>query len=125
MRRIALLLADLLLNVCVASNNARLLANAVHFGSVPSPPFRLVACTMLRNEAAYVREWIVYHLLVGVEHFYLYDNDSTDNTAEVLAPFVAKGVVTYRRWPGPATVQVGRKLTRRAVGSISHTTPCA
>jgi hypothetical protein len=47
------------------------------------------------NEAHYLAEWIEYHLVVGVEHFWLGDNNSTDNAAAVLAPYVAAGIVNY------------------------------
>jgi hypothetical protein len=46
------------------------------------------------NEARYITEWIEYHLLVGVEHFWLGDNLSTDNTTAVLAPYLTAGIVT-------------------------------
>ena len=31
--------------------------------------------TMLRDEADALVEWIEYHRLLGVEHFYIYDNN--------------------------------------------------
>jgi len=46
-------------------------------------------------------EWITFHQLVGVEHFYLYDNKSTDDFEEVLQPFISSGAVTLRQWPIP------------------------
>ncbi|VFM99178.1 MAG: Glycosyltransferase family 92 [Candidatus Kentron sp. G] len=33
----------------------------------------LVFATNFKDENTYLREWLEYHLLVGVEHFYLYD----------------------------------------------------
>ena len=39
-------------------------------------------------------EWIEFHRLVGVERFFLYDNGSTDDHREVLAPYVEEGIVT-------------------------------
>ena len=58
----------------------------------------LAACTMFRNEAAYLDEWITFHRGVGVQHFYLYNNGSTDNFREVLEPWIRRGVVTLRDW---------------------------
>jgi len=40
-------------------------------------------------------EWIEYHKLVGVERFYLYDNESTDNSKDLLQPYIDKGEVVY------------------------------
>ena len=38
----------------------------------------------MKNEGQYLEEWIEFHRLVGCEHFILYDNDSTDDTVEIL-----------------------------------------
>ena len=46
-----------------------------------------------------MKEWIEYHSLVGVEHFYLYNNNSTDHYREVLQPYVDNGTVTLTEWP--------------------------
>ena len=56
-------------------------------------------CSIFKNEAPFLREWIEYHLLVGVDHFYLYNNNSTDNYLEVLQPYIERGVVTLTEWP--------------------------
>jgi hypothetical protein len=37
----------------------------------------LAACTIYRDDAAYLTEWIEFHLLMGVERFFLYDEGST------------------------------------------------
>ena len=57
---------------------------------------------ILKNEGPYLKEWLDYHLLAGVDHFYLYDNDSPDNQAEVAAPYVETGLVDYFYVPGKA-----------------------
>ena len=54
---------------------------------------------IFKDEAPYFQEWIEYHRLVGVDHFYLYDNGSTDNFREVLAPYMEQGIVTLIDWP--------------------------
>ena len=60
----------------------------------------LAVVAILKNEGAYLKEWLDYHLLAGVDHFYLYDNDSTDNQREVAAPYVKAGLVDYIHAPG-------------------------
>ena len=60
----------------------------------------LAVVAIIKNEAPYLREWLDYHLLAGVDHFYLYDNDSTDNQAEVAKPYVEAGFVDYFNAPG-------------------------
>jgi hypothetical protein len=68
---------------------------------VTRPDHYLVACAIFRDEAPYLAEWIQFHRLVGVEHFFLYDNGSADGPDEVLAPFVDEGLVTLTPWPIP------------------------
>ena len=59
----------------------------------------LTACAMYLDEAFYLREWIAFHRLVGVEQFYLYDNENTDEHREMLAPYIEQGVVVMYEWP--------------------------
>lgn len=62
--------------------------------------YELTACTMFCNEAPFLEEWISMHRAVGIEHFYLYNNNSTDNFREVLKPWIRRGLVTLFEWPG-------------------------
>ncbi len=55
---------------------------------------------IIRNEARYIKEWINFHRIVGVKHFYIYDNESTDNIQEVLEPFIRDGIVDLIPYPG-------------------------
>lgn len=47
-----------------------------------------------KNEGPFLKEFIEYHLFIGFDHFYLYNNNSTDNYQEVLQPYIDKGIVT-------------------------------
>ncbi|MFT9191104.1 MAG: glycosyltransferase family 2 protein [Liquorilactobacillus sp.] len=55
---------------------------------------------ILKNEAPYIREWLAYYISIGVEHFYIYDNDSQDDLKKIIASF--KDMVTYIRFSGTA-----------------------
>ena len=61
---------------------------------------------IMKCEGSYLKEWLDYHLLAGVDHFYLYDNESPDNQAEVAAPYVEAGLITYIPFPGKAKQMV-------------------
>jgi len=73
------------------------------------PDHYLAVCAIFRDEAPYLREWIAFHRLVGVERFYLYDNGSDDGPGSVLAPYVAEGCVDLRPWPIPFHRSAARK----------------
>ena len=53
----------------------------------------LTICAIVKDEDPYLEEWIRYHQLLGVEHFYLFDNESRIPLRETLAPFIAEGLV--------------------------------
>lgn len=65
------------------------------------PNLRLGAVVIVRNEAAYLEEWLCFHLALGVDHVFLYDNGSTDGTATLLEPYVNHGLLTLMHWPLP------------------------
>ncbi len=62
--------------------------------------YELSICAIFKNEARYLKEWIEYHKIVGIEHFYLYNNNSSDNYEEILKPYINEGVVTLIQFPG-------------------------
>ena len=60
----------------------------------------LAVVVIVKNEEPYIREWIEYHRLAGISHIYLYDNGSTDRTAEYVRPYAEEGFVTMTYFPG-------------------------
>ena len=62
--------------------------------------YDLAVVAIMKNEAPYVKEWLDYHLLAGVNHFFIYDNESEDNLKELLQPYIDAGLVTYKFFPG-------------------------
>jgi hypothetical protein len=65
--------------------------------------YDLCFCMIFQNDAPYLKEWIEFHRLVGGQHFYLYNNLSTDHYREVLAPYVQQGIVELVDWPYPSS----------------------
>jgi len=76
-------------------------------GELPDPiPTRasshqrfLTIMTMVKNQRRWLREWLEFYLMMGVEHFYIYDNESKDYPLEILQPYIDDGIVTYIQWP--------------------------
>ena len=56
--------------------------------------YKLSIGALFKNESHSIKEWLEHYLYQGVEHFYLVDDDSTDNTREILKPYVEKGIVS-------------------------------
>ena len=63
--------------------------------------FKVSICAIFKNEAPYMKEWIEFHRVVGIEHFYLYNNFSNDNYRDVLDDYIKEGLVTLIDWPVP------------------------
>jgi hypothetical protein len=61
--------------------------------------YELGIVTQFRDEAPYLAEWVTYHRLVGVDHFWLYDDGSTDDWQNALAAPLAGGIVEVLSLP--------------------------
>ena len=63
---------------------------------------RLSICTATgRGDRARLVEWIEYHRLIGVDHFYIYDTSRRQGSRSVLSTlsdYVSEGVVTVVPW---------------------------
>ena len=64
-------------------------------------PFFLAAVVMIRGEDDYILEWIEFHKMMGIEHFFVYHNGNglERKTKTILGPYIDRGEVTYIVWP--------------------------
>jgi hypothetical protein len=63
------------------------------------PVLGVAIVAIVKNEADYLEEWLAFHLALGVDHFFIYDNSSTDGSAELLERYINHGLVTRIDWP--------------------------
>ncbi len=71
-------------------------------GVLPPPKkmeYQLTVLAIFKNEAPWLKEWIEYHRIVGVDHFLLYNNESGDNFKQVLKPYIDQNIVELLPWP--------------------------
>lgn len=66
--------------------------------------YDLAIASSMKYEAPYLKEWLEYHLLAGVDHFFIYDHESPDNLAEVAKPYIDAGIVDYTLAPSSNTL---------------------
>lgn len=45
---------------------------------------QMCVCTMLRNQARFLQEWIMYNSRVGVQRWFIYDNNSDDDIDNIV-----------------------------------------
>lgn len=64
--------------------------------TLKNPKYYLALVAIFQNEARFLKEWIEFYRLIGVEHFYLYNNLSNDNYLEVLKPYIERGIVDLK-----------------------------
>ncbi|KAJ6769375.1 GLYCOSYLTRANSFERASE FAMILY 92 PROTEIN [Salix koriyanagi] len=70
--------------------------------------YELCACTMLWNQAAFLREWIAYHSWLGIERWFIYDNNSDDELEEVIDELnLLDYNITRHAWPWVKTQEAG------------------
>lgn len=61
--------------------------------------FGVAIVCIVKDEADYLAEWLAYHVALGVDHFIIYDNGSTDGTSALLERYINHGLVTRIDWP--------------------------
>ena len=62
---------------------------------------RALAVLTVRNEAAFLLEWLAHHRATGFTDFLIFSNDCTDGTDLMLDRLQAKGQITHIRNDGP------------------------
>lgn len=67
--------------------------------SIVEKKYNVSICAIFKNEAPYLKEWIEFNNIVGVDHFYMYNNNSEDNYESILEPYIKSGLVTLIEWP--------------------------
>ena len=84
------------------------------------PEFKdeIIMSTMVYNEDNYIRQWIQFHLNIGVTRFIIYDNskindrksyksiEKSSNLKRVLSDFIEKGIVVLIDWPYPKRLKM-------------------
>lgn len=81
---------------------------------------KVALCAIFQNDAPYLKEWIDFHRVIGVSHFYLYDNLSQDNPWEVLKPYVEQGIVELFSVPFDSSVYQDGAKTHNFVQVCSY-----
>ncbi|KIN61355.1 Glycosyl transferase, group 2 family protein [Sulfitobacter noctilucae] len=60
-----------------------------------------LAILCVRNEAAFLLEWLAHHRAVGFDDFLVFSNDCTDGTDAMLDRLAEMGLITHIRNDGP------------------------
>ncbi|CAN1311204.1 Glycosyltransferase family 92 protein RCOM_0530710 [Linum perenne] len=70
--------------------------------------YELCTCTMIWNQASFLKEWVMYHSWLGVDRWFIYDNDSNDDIQAVVDELELESYnVTRHVWPWPKAQEAG------------------
>jgi glycosyltransferase involved in cell wall biosynthesis len=64
---------------------------------------RSAACLIVRNEIGDIAEWLHHHHALGFDALIVYDHQSTDGTAELVATLSQRLPIILRRWSDSST----------------------
>lgn len=96
------------IQLCIDKKNL-----AMNVKKYPAFPNKVIMSTLVYNEDSYIRQWIIFHKRLGIEHFIIYDNSKIDDKRsyksmeksshlpKVLEDFIADGTVLLLNWPYP------------------------
>ncbi len=92
------------------------------FFSQKGSRLRIAVAAIFKNELPYVVEWVAYHRAVGIDRFFIADNNSDDGTSVLLAKLAAANLVDHILFPGtpnvapqlPAYIEIMRRHGREA-----------
>ena len=60
---------------------------------------KVVMVTIVKNEAPYILEWLLFYIELGFRHFVIFDNESSDETARLIDSAKHLANVRTIRWP--------------------------
>ncbi|XP_057507872.1 glycosyltransferase family 92 protein RCOM_0530710-like [Actinidia eriantha] len=70
--------------------------------------YELCVCTMVWNQAPNLREWVMYHAWLGIERWFVYDNNSDDAIKEAIEELELEDYNVSRHvWPWIKTQEAG------------------
>lgn len=80
----------------------------LNYEKLEKDKYELCVCTMLWNQASSLREWIMYHAWLGVERWFIYDNNSDDGIENVIRELEEENYnVTRHVWPWIKSQEAG------------------
>ena len=83
--------------------------------------YHATLCAIAKDEDPFLVEWTEFHLRLGFEHIYIFDNNSAVPIRGTLREFVSRGLVTVLDWPLTRHQQLSAYAAAlREYGPASH-----
>ena len=55
-------------------------------------------CLLTKNENRYLREWVQHHISIGIDHFYIYDNNDVASAEREVLKYFDSNLFTFVHW---------------------------
>ena len=75
---------------------------------------------ILKNEETIIREWLLHNRNIGVRHFFLYDNGSTDRTFEIARTTLGPDFITIIPWTLKVSANKDNGFVHQQVLAFCH-----
>nr|DAD30672.1 TPA_asm: hypothetical protein HUJ06_009523 [Nelumbo nucifera] len=98
------------MKVSIRVKGGRILNSVAHPEAVEpdAGKYEMCVCTMLRNQARFLQEWVMYHGRIGVQRWFIYDNNSDDDIHRMIEMLKGSGYnMTRHAWPWIKTQEAG------------------
>ncbi|MGH6762489.1 MAG: glycosyltransferase family 92 protein [Phyllobacterium sp.] len=80
----------------------------------------IAIAAVVKNEGSYIGEWLRFHRAVGISHFIIYDDASSDDTLSVLRDCLSESELTVVPWAGRMTDASTGNLLNSQVIAFCH-----
>ncbi|CAM9556159.1 unnamed protein product [Ectocarpus sp. 4 AP-2014] len=80
---------------CMTHDNRKEVKEVLEKRKVDPPRQKVAVCLRTKDYGRFLPEWVAFHYAIGVDEVSIYDDNSADQTSEVLKPFVKAGIVRY------------------------------
>lgn len=115
MKQLPLILLFLLFLITVESAvfHPQDISSSLLTNRLPASPYLASVCCLTGHSNRYLLEWVLYHYLVGIEHFFIYDNNPPNASTQLMVQdLIDLGLVELIPW---YTSEEGVPLTQHAM----------
>ena len=82
--------------------------------------YKLSLCVCIKNEGAYIFEFIKHYINQGIDHFYIINNNSNDNIEELIHNSMYDSLITLLKDDRCIDIADGYSITNGITGVLNY-----
>ena len=67
---------------------------------------KIIFSTIVKDEDMYIKQWIDFHLGIGIDKFIIYDNSDKTTLSEILSTYIENNIVVLIKWIYPYVLPI-------------------